>query len=104
MTDKPPPKRKESDRTIRIDRSLLPPISRPALDAIGLDPDHPESERMIAADLDEDDVPTLSPCPACVKPCAVCNSTRLVTRDAAAKYDATKAAIEKLSEPDDEPA
>jgi hypothetical protein len=101
----PPPKRKESDLTLRIDRALLPPISRPALASCGLDPNHPESESLIAADLDEDDVPTLGPCRRCIDhPCPCCGGLRLVTRDVAAKYEATKALLTTLSDPEDEPA
>ena len=103
IDDMPPPKRKESDLTLRIDRSLLPPISSPALAAVGVDPNHPESERLIAADLDEDEGPTLVPCPNC-EGCGICGGLHAVTPRAAARHRAMIARLESLSEPEDESA
>jgi hypothetical protein len=56
------PRRIDSELTLAIDRSVLPPISTTALESVGLDPEHPESKDITSSDGDRI---TLMPCPTC---------------------------------------
>jgi hypothetical protein len=66
MSDMPEPKRKDSELTLRLDRSALPPISSTVLVAMGLDPEHPETRAlMVRAQEGPGERETMMPCVCC---------------------------------------
>jgi hypothetical protein len=59
-------RRIDSELTVAIDRSALPPISTTCLESVGLDPEHPETKAMmVRAQEGPGDRPTLMPCCCC---------------------------------------
>ena len=97
MTDGP--KRTISQElTAVIPREELPPVSRSQVESMGLDPDHPETQDLVARSVDDalvferddrDDwrtTPTLVPCPAGCRTCSCCFGNGLVASDVAATW------------------
>lgn len=82
------PKRLQSDLTVPIDRSKLPPVGVSQIRAMDLDPDHPETrEMMVRAQEGREEAVTLEPCPAC-QGCRCCHGARVVTPTRAAAWAA----------------
>lgn len=85
-----------------------PRVSVAEIEAIGLDPDHPETKEMIArageSPEDDDDSikdrETIARCPVCIA-CACCGGKGTLTIDEAAAYEAAQQELVEPSEPDD---
>jgi hypothetical protein len=71
MPESEGPKRYESELTVAIDRSKLPPIS---------------TSMLTAEDDDRTDRETMVPCPACT-PCRCCGGARMVSAAHAAELE-----------------
>ncbi len=99
MSSEPPKRHSSTELTAVRPRDSLPPISM----AVG--PTVDELADVARAHRDaSDEAVTLLPCPACGVDCALCANARMVTPEVAARHEATRARVTKLSEPEDEPA
>lgn len=92
--------RKQSDLTVPIDRSQLPPISVSHVASIGLDTADPEVQALLAHNQDDRaEQETMVRCPACAK-CDLCKGASMVTPARASAWHTAQDALGKLSEPD----
>jgi hypothetical protein len=91
--------RRQSDTTVPIDRSQLPPISVRHLESVGIDPSHPETQELLAQNQEgSQDRETLVRCPACLR-CALCRGEAMVSPARAAAWADAQTALTELDEP-----
>lgn len=93
-SERPPIRRSSSMEMTRvIPRDQLPPPSTHNLDAMDLDPDHPETQALYerARDAEMRSRPTMIPCPEGCKPCGCCLGLGITTTERAEEWQAEKA-------------
>ena len=92
--------RKESDLTVPIDRSQLPPISASHVASLGLDTADPEVRALITHNQDDhEEQETMVRCPACAK-CELCKGSSMVTPARASAWHAAQCETTPRSEHD----